>query len=95
MILIIDTHLDISPFMLRNIANQIEESGISSGKSPEPWKVESDAEHKSDVKDFIRDTNESIQRLRDNLDLSRFIDDLESDIEDLSDDLNLTNDTDE
>lgn len=46
---------------------------------------------KSDVKDFIRDTNKSIQRLRDNLDLSRFIDDLESELENLSDNLNLDN----
>lgn len=92
MILIIDTHLDITPDMLRVIGEQLGQSGVSSGKNPVSWKIESDREYKSDVKDFIRDTNKSIQRLRDNLDLSRFIDDLESELEDLSDNLNLDND---
>jgi hypothetical protein len=91
MLLIIDTRHDITPFMLRNIATQIED-GITSGKLPEPWHIESKPEYKSDVKDFIRDTNKSIERLRYNLDLSRFIDDLESELEDLSDNLNLDND---
>ena len=94
MLLTIETNHDITPQMLRDIALQIE-NGVTSGKLPEPWHIESKPEYKSDVKDFIRDTNKSIERLRDNLDLSRFIDDLEADIEYLSDNLNLTNDTDE
>lgn len=91
MLLTIETNHDITPQMLRDIALQIE-NGVTSGKLPEPWKIGSEPEYKSDVKDFIRDTNKSIQRLRDNLDLSRFIDDLESELEDLSDNLNLDND---